>query len=275
MPHLELADGFRLYYETHGPTPGSPGAGTPVLFAHGAGGNALSWWQQVPAFRDRYPVITFDHRAFGRSPDVPGGPGRAAFGADVRALLQHLGVERVHYVAHSMGGRSGIGLLVQEPARVASLTHSGTNAGCVDERYRVLRERLGADGTLSGSLVARALGEGFRETEPDRAYLYARVRSLNPGRARDFLAPTPALLRARGSTAQRLVESGLPILWIVGEHDRVVHPDLIRICHDLTPGSRFHLVRGAGHSAYFERSADWNAAVRGFIDSVEDTLAAI
>ena len=51
VPHLDLADGFRFYYEVHGPKP-SEAARTPILFAHGAGGNAMSWWQQVPAFAD-------------------------------------------------------------------------------------------------------------------------------------------------------------------------------------------------------------------------------
>ena len=64
--------------------------------------------------------------------------------------------------------------------------------------------------------------------------------------------------------------AGLPILWVVGDRDRVVHPDLIRISHELTPGSRFAIVEGAGHSAYFERAEAWNAAVLGFIDGVEE-----
>ncbi len=101
------------------------------------------------------------------------------------------------------------------------------------------------------------------------AYLYARVRSLNPRREQDFLAPTGRMVNYRGSTASRLVESGRPILWIVGEHDRVIPPDLIRISHDLTPGSRFHLVEDAGHSTYFERPHAWNSAVRRFLDDVE------
>lgn len=273
MPYLVLDDGFRLYYETHGPAPGSPGAGTPVLFAHGAGGNALSWWQQVPALADRYPVITFDHRAFGRSPDLEEGPGRIGFGTDVRALLDQVGAERVHFVAHSMGGRTAFGLLSRNPERLASLIYSGTNGGCVDDRYRALKQRLEEDGTLAGSLLARALAEGFDEESPEMRYLYMRIRALNPRRPADFLKPTGRMVNYRGSTAQRLVDSGLPILWLVGEHDRVVHPDLIRLSHELTPGSRFHLVQGAGHSSYFERPDEWNTTVRGFIDSVEATRA--
>ena len=70
-----------------------------VLLAHGAGGNAGSWWQQLPAFAARHTVVTFDHRAFGRSPDIEGGPGRAAFATDAIALLDHLGIGRVHIVA--------------------------------------------------------------------------------------------------------------------------------------------------------------------------------
>jgi pimeloyl-ACP methyl ester carboxylesterase len=73
----------------------------------------------------------------------------------------------------------------------------------------------------------------------------------------------------RGSTATRLAEAGIPILWLVGEHDRVVAPELIARSHALTPGSGFQLIPGAGHSSYFEQPDAWNDAVLGFIDSVE------
>jgi pimeloyl-ACP methyl ester carboxylesterase len=267
VPALTFEDGFALHYETHGPRPGSAPA---VVLAHGAGGNALSWWQQVPAFADRYTVVTFDHRAFGRSPDVEGGPGRVAFSTDLRGLLDHLALERVHFVAHSMGGRTAFGLVSRDPTRIASLTYSGTNGGCVDDRYRALRRQLEEDGTLSGSLLRRALADGYAERRPEMQYLYRRIRGINPPRPRDFLAPTARMVNYRGSTAQRLRDGGWPILWVVGEQDRVVPADLIRISHDLTPGSRLEVIPEAGHSAYFERPELWNAAVRRFIDAVED-----
>lgn len=267
MPYLEREDGFRLYYERSG-------SGPTVLFAHGAGGNAMSWWQQVPAFVEAYDVITFDHRAFGRSPDIEAGPGRTAFGADVVALLDHLEVQRAHVVAHSMGGRAAMALLRLVPERVASFTFSGTNAGCVDDRLRERKAELEASGVLAGSLLSRALAPTFREREPALAHLYHQVRSINPPRPRDFLAPTPEMRNWRGSTAERIIASGLPVLWISGELDLVVPNELMRISHELTPGSRFVTVSGAGHSAYFEAAASWNAAVRGFIDDIEAGAAA-
>jgi pimeloyl-ACP methyl ester carboxylesterase len=54
----------------------------------------------------------------------------------------------------------------------------------------------------------------------------------------------------------------------------VVASELIRISHELTPGSRFVEVAGAGHSAYFEQPEAWNEAVLGFIDEVEAGRAA-
>jgi pimeloyl-ACP methyl ester carboxylesterase len=267
MAYLELDSGFRLYYERYVP-PGDLDAPA-VLFAHGAGGNAMSWWQQVPAFADRYTVITFDHRAFGRSSDIADGPGRTAFGTDAVALLDHLKVERVHVVAHSMGARTAMALLRLAPERLRSLTFSGTNAGCVDDRLRTRKAELEASGVLAGSLLSRVLATDFHEREPALAHLYRQVRSINPPRPRDFLAPLPEMRNWRGSTAERIVASELPVQWIVGEHDRVVPAELIRISHDLTPGSRYAEIPAAGHSAYFEAAEAWNRVVRGFIDDVE------
>jgi len=75
-------DRFRLYYEDTG------GNGPAVLFLHGAGGNHLSWWQQVPVFAEEYRCVTVDQRGFGQSPDTPGGPGPAALAADAIAALR-------------------------------------------------------------------------------------------------------------------------------------------------------------------------------------------
>jgi pimeloyl-ACP methyl ester carboxylesterase len=266
VPHLALDDGCRLYFEVHGPPLGSAPA---VLLAHGAGGNALVWWQQIPAFRERYTTIAFDHRAFGRSPDIEDGPGRVAFGTDTLALLDHLGVPKVHFVAHSMGGRTAFGLFTRAPERVASIIYSGTNGGVTDNGARARKTELEDEGFFAGSLLRRALAEEFYDESPEMAFLYRQLRGINPPRPRDFLAPFPRRMNYRGSTATRLTETGIPILWLIGEQDRVVAPELIRHSHELTPGSRFEAIPNAGHSSYFERADAWNEAVLGFIASVE------
>ena len=70
MPKASV-NGIELYYESHG-------EGPTIVFAHGVGGNHLVWWQQVAHFSRNFRCITFDHRGFGQSAEVPGGPGARA-----------------------------------------------------------------------------------------------------------------------------------------------------------------------------------------------------
>jgi len=77
LTSAKLGD-FRMYYEVHG-------SGPAVVFAHGAGGTHMSWWQQVPVLSQKYRCITIDHRTYGYSQDVKGGPGRRAFVQDLAA----------------------------------------------------------------------------------------------------------------------------------------------------------------------------------------------
>src|SRR5437667_8263501 len=62
MPTTHV-NGIQLYYEEYG-------KGFPIVLAHGAGGNHMSWWQQVPDFARNYRCITFDHRGWGLSVDT-------------------------------------------------------------------------------------------------------------------------------------------------------------------------------------------------------------
>jgi len=75
MPSVSI-NGISLYYEVHGDGPA-------VVFAHGRGGNHMSWWQQIPEFSRRYRCITFDHRGFGSSVEVGGGRGQDRFVDDL------------------------------------------------------------------------------------------------------------------------------------------------------------------------------------------------
>ena len=80
-------DGFEMFYECHG-------TGPAVVFAHGAGGTHLSWWQQIPFFSEHFQCVTFDHRGFGRSRDVGDKPGQRAFVQDLLNLLDHLDIQK-------------------------------------------------------------------------------------------------------------------------------------------------------------------------------------
>ncbi len=260
MPTVHV-NGIDLYYEVHG-------SGPVVVLAHGAGGNHLSWWQQVPALRDRFRCVIFDHRAFGRSVDRTG-EGRQWFARDVEALLHHLGEDRCAIVGHSMGGRTAIGLAFRTSIKVWAMVLSGTNGGAVNDEVRAIQEAHRRALPPGSTLYDRALAPAFMREQPTLTYLYREVSRLNPARPQDFLAPVAGY---QGSTAPRLAESGIPLLFLVGSEDQVIPARAIEACHRAVPGSRLHIIPGAGHSSYFETPAAFNRVVGEFLDEIAANL---
>jgi 3-oxoadipate enol-lactonase len=247
MPKAHV-NGIELYYEVHGDGPA-------IVFAHGAGGNHLSWWQQVPMFARQFRCITFDHRGFGQSPDVPNGPGTRAFVDDVRALLDHLHIERASLVAQSMGGRTCLGLTLAHPERVQALVMADTTGGFSDAR--MVEQRAEGEQLLAGdNAPPRTYARRFPEQEPQRAFLYEQIRLLNPPRAE-----TPAA----GLTTEQLQGLRTPTLLIVGEHDIIAPPAVMKMFQSYIPHARLLEVAGAGHSVYFERADAFNRAVLDFL----------
>src|SRR5947209_199056 len=156
MPFM-VKDGFRLYYEDTG------GVGPTILFLHGAGGNHLSWWQQVPLFAEEYRCVTMDQRGFGQSPDIVGRPGPAALGADALALLDHLGISQAALVAQSMGGWAAVGAAVQAPERFWAVVMANTVGNLTNAEIAALRQKLAdASPARPAVLWQAALGETFR-----------------------------------------------------------------------------------------------------------------
>ncbi|HEY7294997.1 MAG TPA: alpha/beta fold hydrolase [Dehalococcoidia bacterium] len=257
MPFAAV-NGIQLYYE-------SQGTGPAIVFAHGAGGNHMSWWQQVPVFSAGYRCVTFDHRAFGQSLDTTA-EGRGQFAADVLALVDRLQIDRFFFVAQSMGGRTAAGLIRRAPQRLRGVVFAGSTAGSVDEEVRELQRQHAASQPPGSTLLDRALWPRYAEEHPQMAFLYRQINRLNPKRPSDFLALQPGY---RGTFSPVLAECGLPILFLVGEHDAITPPHIVQRAAALVPHAEYRMIPAAGHSAYFEQPEAFNAAVLEFVRRVE------
>jgi len=256
MPFAPV-NGIQLYYESHG-------SGPAVVFAHGAGGNHLSWWQQIPVFSRYFRCITFDHRAFGLTADGEGESqrGRRAFHEDLRELLALLEVDDVRIVAQSMGGRTAVGFSLLNPGRCKGIVFAGTTGGAIDDDVRDLQEAYRATEIGQLPLARRAVSPALRERAEALDFLYKSINRLNPPRPKDFLAPVPG---HRGSSAERLAAADFPIMFLVGDHDAVTPPEIIEGCHRAVPGSRMGVIKDSGHSTYFEQPQAFNEAVLSFL----------
>src|SRR6185436_17625567 len=123
MP-FAAANGVRLYYEWHGPEDG-----TPVVLVMGLGGDSTAWPFQLAALVPRRRVLVFDNRGAGQSDAPDYAYTTRGMAEDLLALLDALGVERVHLLGLSLGGAIAQETALAAPARVASLQLHATWAG--------------------------------------------------------------------------------------------------------------------------------------------------
>lgn len=261
MPVLAL-NGIDLFYDDH---PGPRDDAPVIVFLHGAGGNHLSWWQQVPHFRTQYRCVTIDHRSYGASTD-PKDEGWARYGEDLVGLLDHLGLDRVALVAQSMGGRTAIDTAVRGPDRISAVVMADTWGFFQwpenQERGARLNEPLIADRVERGLPVMVA--ESFPERDPERMFLYQQVQALNvPFDQR----PTPLEEESRtgGPSKDEAAALTVPILFLEGSEDIVVPPEVVRATHEIIPGSEYREVAGCGHSIYWEAPETFNTLVSEFL----------
>jgi 3-oxoadipate enol-lactonase len=249
-------NGFRLYYEDTG------GTAPTVLFLHGAGGNHLSWWQQVPVFAEEYRCVTVDQRGFGQSPDVAGGPGPAALATDAIALLDHLGIGQAAVVAQSMGGWAAVGAAVRAPERFWAVVMANTVGNLTNPEIASVRQRLAAASPPRPAVLWHAaLGETFRKVQPVRAFLYAQIAGTNAPLAADFRDQLGRLT----TPVERYAATRVPTLFLTSDEDGLIWPELSKKVHEQVPGSRFERVEAAGHSTYFERPDVFNREVGAFL----------
>ena len=240
-------DGFDLYYEVYG-------EGPPVVFAHGAGGTHLSWWQQIPVMSEHFRCVTFDHRGFGYSRDVGDRPGRFSFLDDLHDLLDYLGIDRVALIGQSMGGRTALGFASIYPERVTALVLCDTTGGYTDPTIERLR---------SAQLTERSLlAPSFIERDPERTFLYREIQRLTLDREERDGAGTASA----PTEIEPVIEHEIPTLFIVGEEDSIVSPAALEAMHDKIPHSEFTLVPEAGHSVYYERPNLFNCLVVEFLN---------
>jgi 3-oxoadipate enol-lactonase len=254
MP-LARINGIELYYEIRGEGPA-------VVLAHGAGGNHLSWWQQVPTLSQHFRCVTFDHRGFGSSRDLPDGPGADAFIEDLRQLLDHLGIERTSLVAQSMGGWTSLGFASKYPGRVTALALCDTTAGIDDPE--VAREMKSLQATMQGSLaivLQRAYSAEFPQREPARCFLYQQISGLNVNVPSNLLTK----LTAMRHLVEPIIERRVPTMLLAGEEDVLTPAKTMELMARRIPHARFVKVPGAGHSVYFERPDEFNRIVLEFL----------
>lgn len=264
MPRV-TSHGSDVFYELQGPRgDGDDASGAAIVFAHGMGGNSLSWWQQVPFFVERgYRTVALDHRGFHRSPCAPGQFHPGFFRDDLLAILDAEKIERAALVCQSMGGWTGLQTAVHSPDRVNALVLCGTPGGLDTEHVRKALLNLAQQVSEEGVRGNAALAPDYPEREPAMAFMYDQIGALNPGL--DAAAQATFVEPSARVEESQLADFRVPTLVISGERDQLFGPEVLHDVAARIPGAEVSDFPGVGHSTYFESADRFNAVVLGFL----------
>lgn len=239
------------------------GAGPAVVLIHGGNLDSRMWDRQVTALAPSFRVIRYDVRPYGRS-SAPTAPYHAV--DDLRALLDHLKIERAHLVGLSLGGRIAIDFSLRYPARADRVVVSGP--GLTGFQW-------------SPDAAFKPMAEAAGQGHPDRAVeLWLRHPYMAPAMSNPALADEIRQI-AHGNqhiwkltdyerfdsppAMQRLGEIKVPLLVLVGERDVPDIHAIVRRLEDGVSGARVVRMPRVGHMLNMEAPDEFNQLVREFL----------
>ena len=256
---MQIADlgEVQLHYRIDGPDDGAP-----VVFANSLGTDFRLWDPILPYLPDGLRLIRFDKRGHGLS-SCPAAPySMGALVSDVERLLDLLEVRDCLFVGLSIGGMIAQGLAVKrlDIVRAMVLSNTGAKIGTKEMwEDRIAAVNAGGIEALADPVMERWFSKAFRATPELQLWRNMLVRQPDAGYAgcsaaisgTDFYTPTSGLR--------------LPVLGIAGSEDGSTPPDLVRETVDLVPGSKFHLIRGAGHLPCVEKPEEYAKVLTQFM----------
>lgn len=264
---LAPAPSGEIYYE-------AVGAGEPIVLIHGNAGDLRHWDRQVGALAERFRVIRYDVRGFGRSSDPVENGTYSNFG-DVVAVLDHLDISRAHVMGWSMGSGIAFDFALTHPERTLSVISVGPwIGGYSSEATRAMFRDMGPvrrAGREGGSVAAVSAwmsapffattiqepeaGEFFRYVASGQSFLPSEIE--NP---RTSLSP---------SAYSRIEELEAPLLIVTAEHDIPACIETADALEQAVTSAVRVTMSETGHLMHIERPDEFNSIVLDFLTSAE------
>lgn len=233
-----------------------------VLLVHGILTDHRIWDALAAQLVPQFQVVRYDLRGHGGS-SAPAGPcTMVQLADDVPALLDALGLARVHFIGSSLGGMIGQQVGARHGDRLLTLTLANTAAvqgapAAWEERVAIARSQGVA--ALADPTLQRWFTPGFRATH---AAEIERVKGLLLGTSVEGFAGCALAVRDLAQL-DLLPRIAVPTLVVVGSEDGATPPALGRQIAGAIPGARLVTIEAA-HQAAAEQPQVFCQAWRQF-----------
>jgi 3-oxoadipate enol-lactonase len=257
---VSTINGINIYYEVHG-------EGEPVIFGNGVFSNTLGWVNQLPAFSKEYQVILYDMRGQGQSEKPDSTYSFDIHAEDQKALLDHLGISKVHHVGISYGAELGLVFALKYPDMLKSLVVCSAVSFIGTLVYEMCKLWRAACVLEDPDMFYHAtVPLNFGET-----FIRENTVILEQARLRYANLDYPPLVRLidaflKLDITDQLLQIKTPTCVIAGERDilKPAYPYSMLI-HDHIPNSEMVIIHDSGHAVTFEKPHEFNSIVLGFL----------
>lgn len=262
MPVLEFKN-YDLYYEEYGDGP-------PLVLIAGLASDSQSWLPVVDSLAKYFRVITFDNKGVGRSSQDNSSITISEMADNCVDLIQHLKLEFVHLLGHSMGGMIAMDLSIRYPEIVNKLILAATNVRNSERNKYLFSDwarnfEQGQDLSVwFRNLFYWILTSHFFEDKKavetaiqfsiDYPYPQSSLALQNQVKAINDFDCLNMLSKIKAET-----------LVVAGEED-MLYP--VKLCSELAsliPGSKLSIIKNAAHSIHMETPKEFADIVINFL----------
>jgi 3-oxoadipate enol-lactonase len=239
MPQATI-NNANLWYEV-------TGEGSPLLLHHGYTASRVNWQPVCDRLKDKYQIIMMECRGTGESEHTEDGYNLTQYAKDVVGLLDHLGISKVSFAGHSMGGGIAYTLALEHTSRINNLILMAPIPSRGIANYpddALIQARL--DARRRGDrdhFMKDQIAQRFRPDVQTDAWFESRVDHLLGVSEGHLLGGLETMYQL--DVEDRLHEIELPTLMIAGAVDGLLEANLRDF--SLLPNATLHVLSRAGH----------------------------
>jgi pimeloyl-ACP methyl ester carboxylesterase len=262
MP-IRTIGGVNLHYK-------DLGSGIPLVFVHGFPVDSRMWDAQLTELSSGYRTMAIDLRGFGRSPaDEPFTIESLA--DDVYSLLAELDELPCVLAGLSMGGYIALAFAQKYANALRGLILVDTKADGDSEEQKAGRMKMielvreQGSKAIADQMIPKLLAAETPRNRPGQArFLRAMIEACPPRTIEHALLA----MRDRPDRSTELASIQVPTLVIVGEHDTITPVAIATSMREQIPHAELAVIKGAGHMAPMEQSAQVNQAISRFVHAI-------
>ncbi len=263
MPNISI-NNVNYYYEEHG-----SGEET-IVFSHGLLWSGHMFHKQVDFLKNRFRIITYDHRGQGKTEVTSDGYDMDTLYEDAVILIEKLVGKPVIFAGLSMGGFVGMRLAARRPDLIKKLILMETTADPEPienhGKYKLLNAIVRYIGyfPVVNSVMKIMFGKKFLNDDSrkeEKKYWINQVKQAN----RTGITRAVEGVIYRKGIADELYKINCPTLILVGDQDVATVPEKSKKIHSLIKNSKLVVFEGGGHTSSIEEPEIYNDEIGKFI----------